>query len=181
MGLRRANKLDADTYSCGGADYVLPVCGVGLVAVPVVVALVMLWRRGVLRLGWRAGLAWRVDHSLLVEEIHEASRALTRLGMGVAGAALVSASIMLGVVLSSVAESPYECEYAAAPTLANKRSSGGSRATLSAGVGAALGVGLVLGLAVWWRPWLTPNQQPPDRNSRHDVAACTQRLVACNG
>jgi len=101
--------------------------------------------------------------------------------MGLAGAALVSASIMLGVVLSSVAESPYKCEYAAAPTLANKRSSGGSRATLSAGVGAALGVGLVLGLAVWWRPWLTPNQQPPDRNSRHDVAARTQRLVACNG
>ena len=157
-GIRHANSVDAEAYSCGGADYVLPVIAVGAVAMPSAAVLPLLWWFGVLRLGWRAGLSWRVDHSLAVEDLHKASRALSRLGLGVAGAAAVSAAVVLGLVLSPrVATSPYECEYASEPTLANKGGGDGDMALLSCGVGAALGLGLMLGLAVWWYPWLTPD------------------------
>ena len=178
-GLRRANKSDMDAYSCGGSDYVLPVFSVGLVAAPLVMAMVLLWRKGRLRLDWRAGLSWRVEHSPLVEQIHDACGALTRLGMGVVGASVAPATLVSVLLAAKVAESPFECEYAAAFTLANKGGggSGGSIAPLSAGVGAALGMGLVFGLAVWWRPVLTPDR-PLEVDNLLGAAARALRLVS---
>jgi len=58
-------------------------------------------------------------------------------------AAILAGSVALGLSMN-VAKSAFDCEYMAAPTLANK---GGSNArSLSIGVGAAVSVGLVLGL-----------------------------------
>ena len=157
-GIHHANPTDADAYSCGGAAYVLPVSAIGAVALPVAAALPLMWWFGDLRLGWRAGLSWRVEDSFCVGELHEASRALSRLGLSVFGAAAASAAMVLGLVqLPGVATSLYECEYAAEATLANKGGVGGDMMVLSCGVGVALGLCLMMSLAMWWRPWLIPD------------------------
>jgi Leucine-rich repeat (LRR) protein len=168
-GLRHANPTGADAYSCGGSEYVLPTGVAGLV----VVALGLIWRLGSLRLRWRVGLTWRVEPSPLVEEFHDACRELTRLGMGVVGASVMPALVVLGLLAAGVAQSSYECEYGAALTLANK--GGGGMTALSAGVGAALGVGLMFGLAFWWRPVLTPDRSL-ETDDRSGATARTLRL-----
>jgi len=147
-GLRNANEVAFDTYSCGNSNYVLPVITVAILAVPVVVAIAIINLRGRLALQWRAALEWTVNPSTLINELDHADQQIKALALGVMAAAIVAGSATL-VLSLKVASSAFECEYMTAPTLANK--GGGDERRLSIGIGAAICAGLVLGLAPWWR------------------------------
>ena len=147
-GLRNANEQAFDAYSCGNSNYVLPVITITILALPVVVWLAFLFCRGRLALHWRVPLQWRVNPSMLINELDHADRQLRALVLGVMAAAVIGGSVAL-VLSLNVAKSAFDCEYTAAPTLANKRHS--DMNILSVGVGAAGCVGLVLGLIPWWQ------------------------------
>ena len=147
-GLRSANEQAFEAYSCGNSDYVLPVITISLLAVPATVWLLVRHCRRKLALDWRITLERVVNPSTLINELDQADRQLKALALGVMAAATVAGSAAL-VLSLHVAKSAFECEYMAAPTLANKRDNNGS--TLSIGIGAAGCVGLVLGLAPWWQ------------------------------
>jgi Leucine-rich repeat (LRR) protein len=147
VGLRNANEEAFDAYSCGNSEYVLPVITILIVALPVAVWLIGVYCRGRLALQWRISLGWLVNPTTLINELDHADRQLRTLGLGVMAAATLAGSVAL-VLSLNVADSAFECEYMAAPTLANKRA--GDMRVLSLGFGAASCLGLVLGLAPWW-------------------------------
>ena len=147
-GFRHANEQAFDAYSCGSSTYLLPAITVAILALPVVFGLMFMTFRGRLTLQWRVALEWMVKSSMLITELDHADCQLRDLAIGVSAASTVAGSVTLGLSLN-VAESTFDCEYMAAPTLANK---GGSNVrTLSIGIGAAMCAGLVLGLFMWWR------------------------------
>jgi Leucine-rich repeat (LRR) protein len=147
-GLRSANEEAFDSYSCGNSNYIFPAVTIAILAAPVVVWLALLYYRGRLALQWRIALEWRLNPSTLINELDFADQQVRDLALGVMAAATVAGS--LAFVLSlNVAKSAFECEYMAAPTLANKGSS--NIRILSIGVGAAASLGLVLGLTPWSR------------------------------
>jgi len=147
VGLRNANVQAFDAYSCGNSDYVLPAITLVVLAVPIIIGLVVTVWCGRLALQWRAALEWTVNPTTLINELDHADRQLRALALGAMAAATLTGSLALTLSLHA-SESIFECEYMAAPTLANKRDS--DAYTLSLGVGVAGCFGLVLGLAPWW-------------------------------
>ena len=151
-GLRNGNEQAFDAYSCGSSVYVLPVTTITILAVPVVFGVIFMAVRGRLALQWRIALERMVNPSMLINALDQAEYEIRGLAFGVMAAAILAGSVALGLSMN-VAKSAFDCEYMAAPTLANK---GGSNArSLSIGVGAAVSVGLVLGLFLWWRRLVT--------------------------
>jgi hypothetical protein len=149
VGLLIANKQAFDAYSCGNSNYVLPVITPAILAVPVLVWLVSLYCRGRLALRWRVTLEWLlVNPSTLINELDHTDQQVRALALGVMASAAVAGSVSL-VLSLTVAKSAFECEYMAAPTLANN--GGSNRCALSTGIGAAVCIGLVLSLVPWWR------------------------------
>ena len=147
-GLRNANKQAFDAYNCGNSDYILPAITIIILVVPIVLWLFVLCWCGRLALQWRVALEWMVNPSTLINELDHADRQVRALSLGVMVAATVAGSVAL-VLSLHVAKSAFECEYMAAPTLANKSDSDVS--VLSIGVGTAVSLGLVLGLLPWWQ------------------------------
>jgi Leucine-rich repeat (LRR) protein len=147
-GLRNANEKAFDAYSCGNSDYVLPVFTAASLAVPVVVWLAVLYCRSRLACKWWLALGRMINPSALINEHDRADRQIRALALGVMAAATVAGSVAL-IVSLYVAKSAFECEYMAAPTLANKRDS--DMHELSIGIGIVVCVGLLLGLSLWWR------------------------------
>ena len=146
-GLRNANEQAFDAYSCGNSNYVLPVVTIAALAVPIIVGLIFMFCRGWLALQWRVTLDCMRITSTPSNELDHADRQIRVLALGVMAAASVASSVTLSLSLH-VAKSAFECEFMAAPTLANKRES--NIRMLSIGVGAAGCMGLVLGLTPWW-------------------------------
>jgi len=147
-GLRNANEQAFDAYSCGNSNYVLPATTIVILAVPFIAWLAVLHCSDCFALQWRTALGWRVNPSTLINELDHADKQLRVLALGVMAAATVAGSVAL-VLSLRVARSAFECEFMAAPTLANKHES--DMRVLSIGVGVAVSVGLVLSLAPWWR------------------------------
>jgi len=147
-GLRDANEEAFEAYSCGSSVYVLPAIIAAILVVPILFGIIYMYGRGRLALQWRIALGWMVNPTTLINELDHADRQIGVLAFGVVAAATVAGSVAL-ILSMNVAKSAYECEYVAAPTLANKRESDVSM--LSIGVGAAVSLGLVLSLALWWR------------------------------
>ena len=147
-GLRDANKRDFDAYTCGNSVYVLPVITIAIFAAPFVVWLAVAFCSGWLALQWRVTLERMINPSTLINEIDHADRQLRLLALGVMAAATLTGITAL-VLSLYVAKSAFECEFVAAPTLANKRN--GDMHVLSVGIGAVGCVGLALGLTSWWR------------------------------
>ena len=146
-GLRNANEQAFDAYSCGSSVYVFPAITVAILAVSVVFGAMFMTFRGRLTLQWRVALQWMVNPSTLINELDHADKQLRALALGVIVASTVASSVSLALSMH-VAKSAFDCEYMAAPTLANK---GGINArALSIGVGAAGCAGLMLGLFPWW-------------------------------
>jgi len=151
-GLRKANEHAFDAYSCGNSNYLLPLFTIAVLAVPVVVGLMVMFCRSRLALEWHATFKSMMNPSKLMSELYHADRQLRILALGVMAASTLSGSVAL-VLSLRVARSTFECEFMAAPTLANKHD--GDVQMLSVGVGGALCVGLILGLATWWHRILT--------------------------
>ena len=146
-GLRNANKQAFDAYNCGNSAYVLPVITVTFLVLPVIAWLVILQCRGQLALRLRIIFECMANPSMRFNELDHAVRQIRVLALGVMVASIVAGSVAL-VLSLRVANSAYECEYMAAPTVANKYYS--DTTLLSIGVGAAASIGLVLGLFPWW-------------------------------
>ena len=146
-GLRSANEQIYDSYSCCDSIYVLPVITVAILAVPAIIWLGFLYYCGRLALPWRSALEYFITPTALINEHAHTDQHIRALALGVMSAATVASSLSL-VLSTQFAKSAFECEYTAAPTLANKRES--DVYVLSIGVSAAVCAGLVLGLASWW-------------------------------
>ena len=146
-GLRKANEQAFDAYSCGNSDYAFPVITIIILAVPVIIGLVVRLCQSRLALQWRVALTWLVNPTTLINELDHADRQIRSLAVGIMAGAAIAGSVALLLSLR-VAKSAFECEYMAAPTLANKRAS--AARSLSVGIGTAVCLGLVLGHISWW-------------------------------
>lgn len=127
----------------------LPAITVAISAMPVVFGVSLLAFRRRLALQWHVSLEWMTNPSTLMNELDHADHQIRVLAIGDMAAATLAGTMALVLSLYVAKSAYYECEFMAAPTLANKGES--DTLALSFGVGSIVCVGLGLGLAPWWR------------------------------
>lgn len=161
-GLQSASREEFDTYSCGGSDWVLPAIAVLIFVTPVLAMLC--WS-----LLCRGGNGNSDDNllSFLKAErlqpgekqqrtsscgVATATQELRRLALSVFGAGGCAGLAMLLLVFT-MADSEYHCEYTTNPSLANKRAkeNDDDDRLFSAGIGVVASMAFSLSLYVWWR------------------------------